>query len=90
MEGNTISEHVDYEYVTSSGGIDEYKLKANNMGVLLMEDFSAPGFSKFFFFNGLLVVAVMVTYMVGSRNEAIGYTGSTHLLVIQSSTTLLN
>ena len=23
----------------------------------------------------------MVTYMVGSRNEAIGYTGSTHLLV---------
>jgi zinc protease len=57
-----------YEYVKSSGGIDEYRLKANDLTVLLMEDHSAP------------VATFMVTYHVGSRNEAVGYTGSTHLL----------
>ena len=57
-----------YEYVKSSGGIDEYRLKSNDLTVLLMEDHSAP------------VVTFMVTYHVGSRNEAVGYTGSTHLL----------
>ncbi len=34
-----------------------------------MEDHAAP------------VAAVMITYHVGSRNEGVGYTGSTHLLV---------
>ncbi len=57
-----------FEYVKSSGGIDEYKLTSNGLTVLLMEDHSAP------------VATFMVTYHVGSRNEAIGYTGSTHLL----------
>lgn len=33
-----------------------------------MEDHSAP------------VLTVMITYHVGSRNEGVGYTGSTHLL----------
>ena len=57
-----------YDYVKSSGGIEEYKLLSNGLSVLLMEDHSAP------------VATFMVTYHVGSRNEAIGYTGSTHLL----------
>ncbi len=57
-----------YDYVKSSGGINEYRLKSNDLSVLLMEDHSAP------------VVTFMVTYHVGSRNEAVGYTGSTHIL----------
>jgi predicted Zn-dependent peptidase len=37
--------------------------------------------TNFFFFKFIhSVCTVMVTYHVGSRNEAIGYTGSTHLL----------
>lgn len=57
-----------FEYVKTSGGINEYKLTDNGLTVLLMEDHSAP------------VATFMVTYHVGSRNEAIGYTGSTHML----------
>lgn len=57
-----------YDYIKSSGGIDEFLLKKNGLKVLLMEDHSAP------------VVTFMVTYHVGSRNEAVGHTGSTHLL----------
>ena len=57
-----------YDFIKSSGGIDEYLLKKNGLKVLLMEDHSAP------------VATFMVTYHVGSRNEAVGYTGSTHLL----------
>lgn len=57
-----------FEYVQSSGGIEEYIMKSNDLSVLLMEDHSAP------------VATFMVTYHVGSRNEAVGHTGSTHLL----------
>lgn len=57
-----------FKFVRESGGIKEYKLAANNLTVLLMEDHSAP------------VATFMVTYHVGSRNEAVGHTGSTHLL----------
>jgi len=57
-----------YEYIKSSAGIHEYRLKANNLRVLAMEDKSAP------------VATFMVTYHVGSRNEANGHTGATHLL----------
>ncbi len=57
-----------YQYIKSSGGIDEYRLGSNDLSVLLMEDHSAP------------VATVMVTYRVGSRNEAPGHTGATHLL----------
>ncbi|MFQ6673151.1 MAG: M16 family metallopeptidase [Fidelibacterota bacterium] len=57
-----------FEFVRSSGGIKEYRLKNNGLTVLLMEDHAAP------------VVTFMVTYRVGSRNEAVGYTGATHLL----------
>ena len=43
-------------------------MTANDLTILLKEDHSAP------------VATFMVTYNVGSRNEAIGHTGSTHLL----------
>ena len=57
-----------FQRVQTSGGITEYRLTSNQLVVLLMEDHSAP------------VATFMVTYRVGSRNEAVGYTGSTHLL----------
>ena len=57
-----------YEHIKSSGGIDEYRLKSNDLKVLMLQDTSTP------------VATFMVTYHVGSRNEAIGHTGSTHLL----------
>lgn len=58
----------DFKEIRTSAGITEFRLKSNDLTVLLMEDHSAP------------VATMMVTYLVGSRNEAIGYTGSTHLL----------
>ena len=57
-----------FTYVKSLGGIDEYRLEANGLDVLLMPDHSTP------------VVTFQVTYRVGSRNEVTGTTGSTHLL----------
>ena len=54
--------------VKESGGISEYRHKKNDLTVLLLENHHAP------------VITFMVTYRVGSRNEAIGHTGSTHLL----------
>jgi len=47
--------------------ITEYRLK-NNLKVLLLPNDSAP------------VVTVLVLYKVGSRNEAVGFTGATHFL----------
>lgn len=49
-------------------GIKEFELSSNGLRVLYRFDPSAP------------VVGLMVTYLVGSRHEAVGYTGSTHLL----------
>jgi zinc protease len=54
-------------FVTEGDGIRQYQL-ANGMKVLLVENRVAP------------VATVLVVYKVGSRNEAVGYTGSTHLL----------
>tara|TARA_Y100000590_G_scaffold465099_1_gene636365 strand:- start:28686 stop:29981 length:1296 start_codon:yes stop_codon:yes gene_type:complete len=54
--------------IKESGGIVEYRHKTNGLTILLLENRSAP------------VVTFMVTYRVGSRNEAIGHTGATHLL----------
>jgi zinc protease len=54
-------------FVTEADEIREYKLD-NGMKVLLVENRVAP------------VATIMVIYKVGSRNEAVGYTGSTHLL----------
>ncbi len=55
-------------FVKVAGGISEYRLDANHLTVLLLEDHSAP------------VLTFMVTYRVGSRNEGLGVTGATHLL----------
>jgi zinc protease len=49
-------------------GITEYRLENNGLKVLLVPQRAAP------------VVALMVVYRVGSRNEAVGNTGATHLL----------
>jgi zinc protease len=57
----------DIEFITQEGGIKEYRL-ANGLKILLVENRVAP------------VVTVMVLYRVGSRNEAVGYTGATHIL----------
>ncbi|HEX8177987.1 MAG TPA: pitrilysin family protein [Pyrinomonadaceae bacterium] len=55
------------EFVNESDGIREYRLP-NGLKVLLCENRVAP------------VVTFLVLYKVGSRNEAVGYTGATHLL----------
>ncbi len=57
-----------FTHLRSLGGIDEYRLDANGLGVLIYTDHSAP------------VVTFQVTYRVGSRNEVTGTTGATHIL----------
>ncbi len=54
--------------ITEYEGITEYRLNSNDLKVLLVPRRAAP------------VVAFMVVYRVGSRNEAVGHTGATHLL----------
>ena len=56
------------KFIRELDGISEYRLEKNGLRILLAPDPYAP------------VVGFMVTYHVGSRNEAIGYTGATHLL----------
>jgi len=60
--------HPAFRFVQQVAGISEYQLDANGLRVLLRRDAAAP------------VATVMITYLVGSRNEAAGITGSTHLL----------
>jgi zinc protease len=57
-----------YAHVKTVGSIDEYKLTANGLQVLLMPEHSSP------------TLTFMVTYRVGSKNEVTGTTGATHLL----------
>jgi zinc protease len=57
-----------FTHVKSLGGIDEYRLEANGLTVLIKPDHSAP------------VATFQVTYHVGSRNEVTGTTGATHIL----------
>lgn len=49
-------------------GLNAYRMKSNGLTVLIQEQNLAP------------VVSVMMVYGIGSRNEAVGYTGSTHFL----------
>eukprot|EP00741_Cyanophora_paradoxa_P002092 tig00000551_g2028.t1 len=58
----------DFEFVKELKGIKEFLMKSNGMRVLVLSDHSAP------------VGLFMVTYEVGSRYEAQGHTGATHLL----------
>lgn len=53
--------------ITQRENIAEYSLK-NGLKVLLLPNDNAP------------VVTVLVLYKVGSRNEAVGFTGATHFL----------
>src|SRR5437763_15551994 len=55
------------EFVAAEEGVREYGL-ANGLKLLLVENRVAP------------VVTLLVVYRVGSRNEAVGHTGATHLL----------
>jgi zinc protease len=64
---STKQETAEMKLVRTHSGVSEYAL-TNGLRVLHRFDDSAP------------VVAVMVTYHVGSRNEAVGHTGSTHIL----------
>lgn len=57
-----------YTFEEESGGIEAYRLDANDMQVLLLQEAAAP------------VATFMVTYRVGSRNESLGLTGATHFL----------
>ncbi|MFN0084590.1 MAG: M16 family metallopeptidase [Blastocatellia bacterium] len=57
-----------FSKITEYEGITEYNLKSNGLKILLVPRRAAP------------VVAFMVVYRVGSRNEAVGHTGATHLL----------
>ena len=57
-----------FTYVESSGGIEAYRMKSNDLQVLLLPEAAAP------------VVTFMITYRVGSRNESTGLTGATHFL----------
>jgi zinc protease len=57
-----------FDFVEEKAGIREFRLAANGLSVLLLQNRVAP------------VVTFAVVYHVGSRNEAVGYTGATHLL----------
>ncbi len=57
-----------FVYRDKLSGIEEYRLPSNDLTILLCERHATP------------VVTVNMIYRVGSRNEAVGYTGSTHFL----------
>ena len=57
-----------FERIAAGNGLEELRLAANGLRILLLPD------------PGIPVVAACVVYHVGSRNEAVGHTGATHLL----------
>ncbi|HTD51870.1 MAG TPA: pitrilysin family protein [Thermoanaerobaculia bacterium] len=57
-----------FEFVKEKAGFREFRLSSNGMSVLMLPNRVAP------------VVTFAIVYHVGSRNEAVGYTGATHLL----------
>ncbi|HEY6928565.1 MAG TPA: pitrilysin family protein [Thermoanaerobaculia bacterium] len=57
-----------FQFVKEKAGFREFRLRSNGLKVLLLENRVAP------------VVTFAIVYHVGSRNEAAGYTGATHLL----------
>ena len=68
MKDQTVLSKLGFDFVASQGAVVEYRLKSNGLKVLFVENHSAP------------VVTAMIVYRVGSRNEGVGYTGSTHFL----------
>ena len=59
---------MSWRTIEREAGIEELLLEANGLRVLLLPDQVAP------------VVSACIVYHVGSRNEATGHTGATHLL----------
>lgn len=57
-----------FTHLRTVGGVEEYRLDANHLRVLLLPQ------------PGMPTATFMVTYHVGSRNEVTGTTGATHLL----------
>ncbi|HVN75649.1 MAG TPA: insulinase family protein [Thermoanaerobaculaceae bacterium] len=57
-----------FEVLAHERGVEELRLTDNGLRVLLVPDPGVP------------VAAACVVYHVGSRNEAVGHTGATHLL----------
>jgi zinc protease len=60
--------NTNFRKIKELGGIEEYLYQPNGMDVLLLQDNTSP------------VVTVQIVYRVGSKNEVLGNTGSTHLL----------
>jgi len=60
--------HPAFEFVREKADIREWRLASNGLPVLLLRSTVAP------------VATFAIVYHVGSRNEAVGYTGATHLL----------
>lgn len=65
---NTSIESLGFTKTDEACGIVEYRLTANGLKVLLIEEHSTP------------VVSALIVYKVGSRNETAGHTGSAHFL----------
>ncbi|HEV7502640.1 MAG TPA: pitrilysin family protein, partial [Vicinamibacteria bacterium] len=57
-----------FEFVEERAGIREFRVRSNGLRVLLIQNRVAP------------VLTFAIVYHVGSRNEAVGHTGATHLL----------
>jgi zinc protease len=57
-----------FEAVRTSGGIEEYRLPANGLRLLFMEQRVMP------------IAMLMVTYEVGSRHESSGLHGASHMI----------
>jgi zinc protease len=70
VEGTRKPEEVPeaFDFVREKAGIREWRLRSNGLKVLLLRNTVAP------------VATFAVVYHVGSRNEAVGHTGATHLL----------
>ena len=66
--GSRVPGPESFEFIKEKAGIREFRLRANDLRVLLLQNRVAP------------VATFAVVYHVGSRNEAVGHTGATHLL----------
>ncbi len=60
--------HDAFQCLDAAAGVTEFRHRGNGLRVLHLPDRSTP------------TVTVMVTYLVGSRNEKAGLTGATHFL----------
>ncbi len=59
---------LNISFISEKSGTIEYSLNSNGLKILLCRNNTAP------------VSTFMLLYRIGSINEAVGYTGSTHFL----------